>query len=195
MVLAALGWRRALQKWCQIAEHVSTGAVPYGVGLDVVPEGIERLKICFAAQDWNRRYFEDLLDCLDLRQRFDSLVRLISLCEQDQPWLRPWGIMPTVEFLDRPEGALELKVEISCNHLRTSDVQMDARIMRYLHELCMDPEEYRSVLGLVSNGPLSDKKVERIQYCAIGFSHRDAVRFNVYLCPDLGPPESSRPAS
>jgi hypothetical protein len=191
-VFAALGRGHSLSEWKRVAGPVSAGAVPYGVAFDVIPGGVGRFKVYLTCSGADRAYLASLLSHLDLRHHLDRVMLWLERCGLDRRGLAPWGVLPSLEFSAEPGDPVGLKLDVSCHHLQTSDAEMDERIHIYLHEFSFDPEEYEAALGAMTRGPLSGDRVERIQYCGVGFLGGDAARFNVYFCPDVCGPGLSR---
>jgi hypothetical protein len=186
--LVDLGRAHALEQWIDIAPSISTCSVPYGIAFDVTSEGVGRFKVYFACIESRRRYWLELFDLLGLADRFAQMERLISICGLSLDEMAPGTILPSVELDDKTSRQAGLKVDLSCNHLRTSDVEMDQRITEYVRACDLDPSEYRDVAGIVARRPLREDGIALIQYCGVGFAGPDNTRVNVYLCPELTDP-------
>jgi len=189
--LAALGRSQSLHDWKRIGATVSAGAIPYGVAFDVMPLGVGCFKVYLACSVADLKYLETLLDCVGLSHLRDRVTFLFRQCSLDRPGLRSGAVLPSLEFSAEPGYPIGLKLDISCHHLQTSDVEMDKRIRTYLREFSFPLEEYEAALQAMSSAPLSAGRVARIQYCGVGLEAGDAVRFNIYLCPEV---RSLRPA-
>src|SRR5262249_8366524 len=108
---------------------------------------------------------------------------LAQVCGLDLQKLPAGAMSPSLEFVDDPKEGGALKVDVSCNHLGTSDAKMDRCITRYIQECGFDPAEYRDVLAVVTSAPLRTDGVSCIQSFSLGLSGPDTVRINIYLGP------------
>jgi hypothetical protein len=185
-VLSMLGRQHSLSAWAALAPRVSAGAIPYGVAFDVARGGIGAFKMYFACPEFDRSYVNDLVDLFSNRLGREQTMRWLSLCGLYQGNLRAGALLPAIEFKNDTDQSIELKLDVSCNHLETSDVAMDQRIRIYLQELSIPADEYDTVLVALSSLPLSSERVDRIQYCGVGLKNEGVSRFNIYLCPGGG---------
>jgi hypothetical protein len=182
-LLARFGRAHDVALWCRLAPFVSVGAIPFGVAIDVIPGGVGRFKVYFANYAATRSYWASLLGSLDLGHRLRQVELLAQMCGLDMQRLPPGAMSPSLEFVDDPDERGGLKIDVSCNHLRTSDAKMDQCITRYVRDCGLDPAEYRDVLAVVKPPPLRTNGVSCIQYCSVGLTDPDNVRINIYLGP------------
>jgi hypothetical protein len=182
-LLSMLGRQHSLTAWAALAPRVSAAAIPYGVALDVVRGGIGSLKVYFACPEFNKSFINALLDSFGNRGAHEQTVRWMSLCGLYRGRFRAGAVLPSIELRNDGIQSIGLKLDVSCNHLETSDVAMDQRIRMYLQELSIPADEYDAVLVALSSLPLNAERVDRIQYCGVSPEKEGISRFNIYLCP------------
>jgi hypothetical protein len=88
-----------------------------------------------------------------------------------------------LEFPEGTEEPVGFKLDVSFNHLQTSDAWLDEAITDFVTGLSIDLMEYRSVLAALTEDSLSRDAVQLLQYGGLGFDDQANVRFNVYLAP------------
>jgi hypothetical protein len=179
-----------LDDWHRLGPSLSAFSVPYGCAIDVGAAGIDGIKAYFACDRPPSGYWPAVLDPLGASADRDAIDDLAGVCDGPLEALAPAALMPSLE-LAADGDAPTLKVDVSCNHLRASDTQIDARLTSYTAGHGLDPAEYRDVLALVAPYGLDSAGVARIQYLGIRLQHRHRLQFNVYLSPDLAPPPTA----
>lgn len=178
----AVAGEEALASWLRAAAGSSDDLAPYGVALDIGRRGVARIKVYAAARTSTLHsiaaYIRDAVPQADL----SSAQHLLTACESLGGWVRPWQVMPCLEFARA--STVRGKVDVALCTLPSTDVAVDRMLRCTMSALELADERYDAFVSAVSPTGLHPSRVQRLQYASVGV-RPDRHDLTVYASPTL----------
>lgn len=189
-LLLALGRLTSLERWCAVSSQVSSGSLPVGAAIDVLPDGSPgRLKVYFRSEavglDWLARWYRAAGG-----EGYGAEVRrLIELLGHGGAGPYPeQAFFVSLEL--HPDGEVSLKTDLAITHWLDSDARVVAATTRFLREIGGGDDDYLAGLEALGIHPsrVAASDPERCAFhrlVGLGFEPSGETHVNVYVEPPL----------
>lgn len=178
----AVAGEEALGSWLRAAACGSDDLAPFGVALDIGRRGVARFKVYAAARTPTLQSIAAYVRNAVPQANLSSAHHLLSECESLGGWVRPWQVMPCLEFARA--SAVRGKVDVALCTLPSTDVAVDRMLRGMMSALELCDARYDAFVAAISPSGLQPSRVQRLQYVSIGV-RPDRHDLTVYASPAL----------